>query len=361
MIDQIYWNSFNCIPQTGPQTFKKLTEGFSNMLEAWEASYQDLTACGVLPSVAKEIVKKRKVINPEEEWKKLEKTGIKMITIKHKEYPLLLKEIARPPAVLYWKGDWQALSVVTIAIVGTRKPTAYGREIATDLAGRLAQEKICIASGMALGIDGIAHKAALEKNGKTVAVLGSGLDILHPRTHERLAYEIIKNGGIVISEFPLGTAPLRYHFPIRNRIISGISVGCVVVEAGRQSGALITARFALEQNREVFAVPGSIYQKSSMGPNNLIKMGAKVVTGAEDILETLHLSAKIANSKENTIEADNPEEAKIIAIISLEPTHIDDIVAQSGLSTTVTNSTLTLMEMKGKVRNIGGMNYTLSR
>ncbi|MBU1951748.1 DNA-processing protein DprA [Patescibacteria group bacterium] len=361
MIDQIYWNSFNCILQTGPQTFKKLIDGFSSMQEAWEASYQDLTACGVLPTIAQKIVEQRIKIDPEKEWVKLERAGIKMITIQHKQYPLLLNEIARPPAVLYWKGDWQALATITIAIVGTRKPTAYGREIASDLAGRLAQEKICIASGMALGIDGVVHKAALENNGKTVAVLGSGIDILYPRTHERLAREIIEKGGIIISEFPHGTAPLKYHFPIRNRIISGISVGCVVVEAGKQSGALITARFALEQNREVFAVPGSIYQKSSIGPNNLIKMGAKVVTGPEDILETLHLSAKIVSQKENTIEADNPEEAKIIAIISLEPTHIDDIVTQSGLSATVTNSTLTLMEMKGKVKNIGGMNYTLSR
>jgi DNA processing protein len=359
MKNQIYWNSFNCIPQTGPKTFQRLIEGFSDMREAWHAPCQDLTACGVLPSVAKKIAERRKEIDPEKEWEKLEKAGCKMITIQHKEYPPLLKEISRPPAVLYWKGNWQALSAITIAIVGTRKPTSYGREIASDLASRLAQEKICISSGMALGIDGIAHKAVLENKGKTIAVLGSGLDVLHPRIHERLAYEIIESGGIVITEFPLGTAPLRYHFPIRNRIISGISMGCIVVEAGQKSGALITARFALEQNREVFAVPGSIFQKNSIGPNNLIKMGAKVVTGPEDILETLHLSTNIAYRQDNTIEADNPEEAKIIAIISLEPTHIDDIVVQSGLSATITNSTLTLMEMKGKVKNIGGMNYSL--
>ncbi|MFA6525237.1 MAG: DNA-processing protein DprA [Patescibacteria group bacterium] len=361
MIDQIYWNSLNCIPQIGPQTFKKLREGFTNMANAWNASYQEFVACGVSPNIAKAIVERRNSINPEKEWEKLERLEVRMITIVSDEYPRLLSEISRPPAVLYWQGNWDALSNLTIAIVGTRNPTSYGIQVAKDLAGELAKENICIVSGMALGIDGIVHKSALENKGKTAAVLGSGIDILHPRTHERLAKEIIENGGIILSEFPLGTAPLKYNFPIRNRIISGLSTGCVVIEAGQKSGALITARFALEQNREVFAVPGNIYQKNSLGPNNLIKMGARVVTGVNDILDTLNISIKVTEKEKGTIEADNPEEAKIIEVISMEPTHIDEIVENSGLPATVTNATLTMMEMKGKVRNIGGMNYVLSK
>ncbi|MFA6391579.1 MAG: DNA-processing protein DprA [Patescibacteria group bacterium] len=360
-MDQIFWNSFNCIPQVGPRTFKKLIAGFGNMENAWKATYLELCACGVLPKIAQIIVEKRCLINPTKEWEKLEKHGVKMITLESQAYPNLLKEISSPPAVLYWKGNRDALNKLTIAIVGTRNPTAYGREVAKDIAGNLAQEKICIASGMALGIDGIVHQAVLDNDGTTVAVLGSGLDILHPQTHTILAHEIIEKNGMIISEFPLGTAPLKYHFPIRNRIISGLSKGCVVIEAGQKSGALITARFALEQNREVFAVPGSIYQKSSVGPNNLIKMGARVVTSSDDILETLNISAKITRQVKSDVIADNPEEAKIFSAISSEPTHIDDIVTQSGLSATVTSSTLTLMEMKGKVRNIGGMNYVIAK
>ena len=331
------------------------------MADAWNTSYQELVACGISPNTAKAIIEKRNAINPEKEWEKLDQLGAKMITITSEQYPFLLSEISSPPAVLYWMGNWEALSHPTIAIVGTRNPTIYGIQVARDLAGELAKENICIVSGMALGIDGVVHKSALENNGKTVAVLGSGIDTLHPRTHERLAKEIIESGGIILSEFPLGTAPLKYNFPIRNRIISGLSTGCVVVEAGQKSGALITARFALEQNREVFAVPGTIYQKNSLGPNNLIKMGARVVTGVNDILDTLNISTKVAEKEEPIIEADNPEEAKIIEVISMEPTHIDEIVENSGLSATVTNSTLTMMEMKGKVRNIGGMNYILSK
>lgn len=331
------------------------------MADAWKASYQELVASGLNPKIVRAVIEMREQINPESEWERIEKTGTKMITIESEEYPALLREISRPPAVLYSRGDWEALSLPTVAIVGTRNPSIYGREVAKDLSGALVKENICLVSGLALGIDGVVHKSALENNGITAAVLGSGLDVIHPRMHERLAKEIIENGGIVLSEFPLGTPPLKHHFPIRNRIISGLSKGCMVIEAGQRSGALITARFALEQNREVFAVPGSIYQESSIGPNNLLKMGARVVTDVNDILYTLNISVSTPIRKKSVINADNPEEAKIIQILSSEPLHIDEIVQNSGLTATITNATLTMMEIKGMVRNIGGMNYVISK
>lgn len=361
MDDKIYWNSLNCIPQVGPQTFRKLRKYFADFSVAWKASYQELVASGINPKIAKVINEKRNMIDPMMEWEKMEKIGIKMTTIEDDDYPALLKEISSPPAIIYSLGNWKSLSLPKIAIVGTRNPSNYGREVAKDLSSMLAKENICLVSGLALGIDGIVHKSIIDNDGYTAAVLGSGLNIIHPRTNMKLANEIIEKDGIIISEFPLGTTPLKYHFPIRNRIISGLSSGCVIIEAGQKSGALITARYALEQNREVFAVPGSIYQEGSVGPNNLIKMGARVVTNVSDILSTLNLKTTYSNTKEEEIKTDNPDEANILRLLSSEPIHIDELVQNSGLSAETANAILTMMEIKGLIRNIGGMNYIISK
>jgi DNA processing protein len=284
-----------------------------------------------------------------------------ILNLNHPKYPKILKEIYNPPKVLYFLGNPDILEGINLAVVGTRKPTTYGRQTVFEIVSGLVQNGITIVSGLALGIDALAHQACLETGGKTIAVLGSGLDMIYPNANYFLAQKILKNNGCIISEYPEGTEPQKYHFPQRNRIISGLSLGTLIVEAPLDSGALITGKYALDQNREVFAIPGSIYSENSAGPNNLIKMGAKAVTEAKDILETLNIQMVenfMANQK---IIADSREEEILLKFLSKEPQHIDKIIEESKLKPSIVNSTLTLMEMKGKVKNLGGMNYVLGR
>ena len=211
------------------------------------------------------------------------------INLKHKNYPQLLKEIYDPPEKLYLLGKLKSKEKYPLAVVGTRRISSYGRQITMSLVKALSQAGLTIISGLALGTDGLAHQTALDVSGRTIAVLGSGLDIIYPSAHKKLAQEIIKSGGAVVSEYPLNTRPSKWTFPARNRIVAGMCLGTLVIEAPKRSGALITARFALEQGREVFAVPGSIYTENSAGCHILIKMGAKPVTKPEDILESFNL------------------------------------------------------------------------
>jgi len=274
----------------------------------------------------------------------------------------LLKEIYTPPALLYLRGKIEPRDEFSLGIVGTRKLSAYGQQATPFIAAELARAGLTIISGLAKGIDTLAHRAALSAGGRTIAVLGSGLNKtnIYPFSNRRLAEEISRKGA-VISEFPLGTQPLAQHFPQRNRIISGLSLGILVIEAPERSGALITAKDALEQNRDVFAIPGPIFAQNSFGTNNLIKMGAKLVGQANDILEELNLSLLTEpSSVDKKIIPDNQEEALILKQLSEEPIHIDKIIKQTKLSTAIVNSNLTLMEMKGKVRNLGGNNYVLT-
>ncbi|PIY96846.1 MAG: DNA-protecting protein DprA [Candidatus Kerfeldbacteria bacterium CG_4_10_14_0_8_um_filter_42_10] len=360
MSDQIYWNAFNLIPEIGPVTFRKLLNKYLFLQEAWQSPLEELKTCGISSKTVAKIAALRKSVDPIKEWEKLEKNGITVITLLDQAYPSLLKEIYDPPALLYIKGEIKK-DDLRLAIVGTRKASSYGQEAASELAGNLAKAGLIIVSGLALGIDALAHQATVQAKGKTIGVLACGLDLVYPRANYRLAEEILDTGGALISEYPLGTVALKHHFPIRNRIISGLSIGTLVIEAGEKSGALITARLALEQNREVFAVPGSIYNKNSEGPNNLIKMGARAVTKAEDILEPLNLKQLASSQEVRKIIADTKEEELILKSLPEEPIHIDQIVRNSGLSAPIVNSTLTLMEMKGKVRNLGGMHYVLAR
>jgi DNA processing protein len=293
---------------------------------------------------------------------KLAKENVSVITIKDEKYPKLLREIYNPPALLYYKGRLEE-DEFAIAVVGTRKCTSYGKQVTSEITRDLANNGITIVSGLALGIDTLAHQAALEVNEKTIAVLGSGLDAqnIYPVTNCHLAEKIIETGGTLISEHPLGTLPLKFNFPQRNRIIAGLTLGTLVVEAPLTSGALITAKFALEFNREVFAVPGSIYSENSAGPNNLIKMGAKAVASAADILEALNLQRAIEYVEAKKIVPDSKNEAILLEYLSKEPVHIDILIKQSKLDTATVNSTITMMEIKGKVRNLGGSQYVLAR
>lgn len=358
-----YFHAFNSLGEKiGPVRFKKLSGYFHNAQDAWSADVKDLVAAGLEENLAQEISLRRKNFNVEEEFEKILKQNIEVLTIEDENYPPLLREIYSPPYILYKKGEFSSQDNFSLAIVGSRKLTSYGQQVILRLARDLAQAGLTIVSGLALGIDALAHRQTLEAKGRTIAVLGSGIDetSVFPTSNRRLAQEII-NQGVVLSEYPPGTLALRHHFPARNRIISGLSLGTLVVEAAEKSGALITARHALEQNREVFAVPGPITSKNSIGPNNLIKLGAKAVTDAQDVLEEFNLQSLNKNLEAREILPDTREEALVLGVLQTEPVHIDKIAELTTLDAATINSVLSMMEIKGKIKNLGGMNYVRAR
>lgn len=355
------FNSFN--EQIGPMRFKKILGYFESAKNAWEqGSTADFMKAGLEESLAQEIILKRPQMDLEKEMQKLAKENIGIMTNLDEDYPKLLKEIYDPPYIMYIRGAFKPEDEFALAIVGTRKVSPYGQQVASQISRDLAQAGLTIVSGLAHGVDTHAHLAAVELQARTIAVVGSSLDSqsLFPPGNRRLAEQIIKNGA-VLSEYPLGSNALKHHFPARNRIISGLSLGTLVIEAPEKSGALLTANHALSQNREVFAIPGPIYSANSLGPNNLIKMGAKLVMAAQDILDELNLKSLVQNIQARQILPDSAQEALILEILSAEPVPVDKIVEVTKLETSVVNSTLSLMEMKGKVKNLGGMQYVLAR
>jgi len=363
MQDLKYWIGLNNFPKFGPVRFKKLINYFQDMQAAFKATSGELIKAGIEANIAQEFITARIEINPDDLIDRLAKEDIKAITIENKIYPKLLKELYTPPPLLYYKGNFDLKNDFTLAVVGARKYTNYGQQATTNIVKDLVYNNLTIVSGLALGIDALAHITALENNGKTVAVLGSGLDKqnIYPSQNRYLADKIISQNGLLISEFPPGTPPLRHHFPQRNRIISGLSLGTLIIEASEKSGALITAKYSLDQNREVFAVPGNIYSDTSSGTNRLIKMGARVVTSAEDIIETLNLDQAIAYIDNKKIIPETPEEEMLIAHLSHEPIHVDELTRLTKLDIAAINSTLAIMEMKGMVKNMGSMQYVLAR
>lgn len=363
MEDLKYWAALNCFSKFGFVRFNKINKYFKNKEEAFKASVQELARAGIEENIAQEFAVKRNEINPDKIMGELAGEKINLLTINDKKYPRLLKEIYNPPWLLYYKGNIDINNEFAFGVVGTRKASSYGRQVAESIVRDLVNNNLVIISGLALGIDAIAHETAVLSGGKTIAVLGTGLDrqSIYPAANRYLVDKIILSGGGIVSEFPLGTQPLRHNFPLRNRIIAGMSLGILVVEAGEKSGALITADLALEQNREVFAVPGNIYSEASKGPNKIIKYGAKVARSAEDIIEALNLAQATSYIDNKKIIPESPEEEKIISYLSHEPMHINDLVRLTELDTSVINSTLTIMEMKGMVRNLGAMMYVLAR
>lgn len=302
------------------------------------------------------------------EFSRLDLSGIKTIleekcitVLSHGQstYPYLLSEIPSPPPVLYIRGKIKILNSSALAVVGTRRPTAYGLAVTESLTETAARAGITIVSGLAYGIDARAHAVALRVGTPTIAVLGSGIEQIYPPEHRQLAQNIVDHGGAVISEFPLGAAPERYHFPQRNRIISGLSKAVLLVEAGYKSGALITAKFAVDQNREVLAVPGPITSAQSIGPNNWLRLGAKIAARPEDILEVFSLQQSSLRPAARATSND-PTEASILEILQSEQLHIDEIVRKSRLDTSVVTATLSILEIRGLVQHLGGMIYTLS-
>jgi DNA processing protein len=360
------WLALRRLPGVGTRTQFDLLEHFGSIEAIFTASRGQLE---------KTLVGKHEAINallagPDEnvlkselEW--LSEPGHYLLTWSDPDYPVLLREIPDPPLVLYVAGERQLLSARQLAIVGSRNPTPMGRENARAFAKSLAGAGLVITSGMALGVDGAAHRGALEAGGKTIAVAGTGLDRVYPARHRDLAHEIVKHGALV-SEFPLGTPPLPENFPVRNRIISGLSLGTLVVEAALQSGSLITARMANEQGREVFAIPGSIHAPQSRGCHALIRQGAKLVETAQDILEELGPLAGLAlqAAHENTPPPPrlNSTMVTLLEHIGHDPVSIDTLIERSGLTADAVSSMLLQMELNGLVSNCpGGKVQRISR
>jgi len=355
-----YWVGFNVIPGIGRVRFGRLLSYFGGLEKAWCADAAELKASGLDNKTIQTITAWRSRIDLDAEMEKLEQSGVKAIPQNDPLFPPRLKEIYDPPPVLYVRGSVIPSGEWYLAVVGTRRATMYGREVTERLVTDLVRSGITIVSGLARGIDTIAHRAALAAGGKTFAVLACGLDIIYPPENQKLAEEIMANGALV-SDYPIGVKPRAEHFPRRNRIMSGLALGTLVTEATEASGALITARMALEQDREVFAVPGSILSIASKGSNGLIREGAKAVLGVEDILEELNLSAIPRQLSLEGLVPENETESLLLKCLSEGPVHIDDLCRACSLPVSTVSSTLTLMELRGIVNQLGSMNYVAVR
>ncbi|MDP2919611.1 MAG: DNA-processing protein DprA [Dehalococcoidia bacterium] len=358
--DLKYWVGFSFIPSIGRVRFNQIESHFGDMESAWQAPPAELRKARLDDAVIRAINTWRPKISLDDEMEKLERYGVQVITWHDDIYPARLKEIYDYPPVLYIKGTLTAANEWCLAVVGTRRATAYGRQVTEELVTDLVRNNITIVSGLARGIDSIAHQSALDAGGRTIAVLASGLDIIYPAENLNMARRILENGAL-ISEYPPGIKPRADHFPRRNRILSGMSLGVLVTEAGEGSGALITANLALEQNRDVLAVPGSILSPASRGTNHLIQEGAKLVQTCQDILEELNLRAVAQQLEFKEIIPASETETALIQKLSAEPAHIDDICAGSGLPVATVSSTLAMMELKGMIRSVGNMSYVLAR
>ena len=368
--DTKFWVALSRVPQLGTVRFRRLESHFGRLENAWRASFNELKAAGIEDRLAREIVAARNDSSPDDEMAALERAEVMAVTWNEPGYPARLKEIADPPAVLYYKGTLLPIDDRSVAIVGTRSPTTYGREAAAALSRGLAEAGLTVVSGLALGIDGVAHRAALESGGRTIALLAGGLDRVYPKEHTAL-FRQVQEQGAVVSEQPLGVRPDRRSFPRRNRLISGMSLGSVVVEAAEGSGARWTVYHALDQDREVFCVPGSIFSPASAFTNRMIKEGAKLVTGITDILEELNMAGAVQGAKPSpkTLESapeqlplvladdEEPEEQALLGQLNDAPVHIDDIRRNTGLPITTVSSTLTMLELKGKIKQVGCMHY----
>ena len=353
-----YWRGCSLVPEIGPKRMSLLLQAFGSVQAAWEADDSQLRAAGLDPQPLSNLLRARQRLNLDAELAKVERAGAHLLVIDDDDYPPLLKPLPGAPFVLYARGTLTAQDHLALAIVGTRKASVYGRDAAAHFSKELARQGVTIVSGLAHGIDSVAHNTALEVGGRTIAVLGCGVDQVYPRDHADLARRIAECGAL-ISEFPIGTRPEPRHFPRRNRIISGLSLGVLVIEAPESSGALITASTAAEQGRDVFAIPGNIFSPSSAGANRLIQDGAKLVMTLEDILGEINVTyrnVEISAKAERIAPADGSETA-LLQYLGAEPIHIDDLVRLSGLPTSMVTSTLTILELKGIVGTVGHMQY----
>jgi DNA processing protein len=355
-----YWIGFNLVKGIGTVRLRALLNTFGDIKSAWEAPVDALRASGLSANLVENLVRLRSSVSLEKICDDIQAKGIEVITWEDPNYPERLREIDGSPPVLYLRGELKSEDEWAVAIVGTRRVTSYGRQATESIAGTLANSGVTVVSGLARGVDAIAHQAALEAGGRTLAVLGCGVDRVYPPEHRRLVEQISLNGAL-ISDYPLGTPPEGQNFPPRNRIIAGLSMAVVIVEAGQRSGALITANFAVEQGRDVFAVPGNIYAPQSKGTNRLIQQGAHPLLAPKDVLDALDLTMVTEHRAARAVLPANATEAQLFGLLGQESLHIDEIRAQADLPIEEVTATLALMELKGMVRQLGGMRYIAVR
>lgn len=362
MSDLKYWLGFNLVKGIGPAKLQALLDHFGDLGAAWQANRAQLERVGIDRRATDAFLETRAAVDLEQYQAQVEESGIEVLTWASESYPRYLREIPGAPPVLYVTGKLEEVDRWAVAVVGTRRLTAYGRQVTRELVRGLVRHQVTIISGLARGIDAISHRTAVEQSGRTIAVLGSGPDVIYPPENRDLARKIVlERKGAIISEYALGTPPDAKNFPPRNRLISGLSLGTIVIEAGERSGALITADFALEQGREVFAVPGNINSRASRGTNWLIQQGAKLVTCVEDVLEELNLTMVPQQAAAQTFLPESAEEAALLEHLSPQPVHVDELSRASGLPSAEVSSTLAMMELKGVVQQVGGMKYVLIR
>lgn len=370
------WLAISLTPGLGPTKSKKLVEHFGSPEAVFRASLTELESTGIQAVSAQALATGKSAELAREELARAAAAEAAIVSIDDPSYPPRLKEIYDPPLILYVRGNPEVLTRPGIAMVGTRHPTPYGSGMAERLASDLAAQGLTIISGMARGVDTASHRGSISAKGKTVAVFGTGVDVIYPKENSRLAEQILALGGALISEFPLGTFAAPQNFPIRNRIISGMSVGVLVVEAAEYSGTRITARCALEQNRDVFAVPGNVTNKNSWGPNTLIKQGAKLVATWEDVWEDLPTEVRLALTPPASPESSSaqsaslfpdeglpPHEKRILSLLKAdESTHIDELVEklETEMSSSEIFAALFELELAGKVKQMPGKNFVKS-
>ncbi len=360
MDDKRYWIGFTLVKGIGAVRFQRLLERFGDAESAWRAAPAELAGAGLSLKLIERLVAVREKADLSRLWDQIQSKGIQVLTWLDEAYPQRLKEIEQPPPVLYVRGELLPEDTWAVAIVGTRRVTPYGRQVTEEIASFLAANSVTVISGLARGVDALAHSAALKAGGRTLAVLGSGVDRIYPPENRAIAEKIFERGA-VLSDYAPGTPPESSNFPPRNRIISGLSMAVVVIEAGETSGALITAEFAAEQGREIFAVPGNILAPQSKGTNKLIQQGALPLLSASDIMQALNLT-RVGQHKaaRKALPADDVE-AKLLTAMGEEPLHVDEIRNQTGLPVEKVSATLVMMELKGMVRQVGNMHYVAVR
>lgn len=359
-MDRRYWVGFNFVKGIGPVRLQSLMGYFGNLEIAWKAPLEVLRAAGLGQKLAERVVQVRNDLDLEQVMKRLEKCNISVLTLDDADYPERLREIDQAPPVLYVRGTIISEDSWAVAIVGTRRVTSYGRQISEELGSFLAANGVTVVSGLARGVDAIAHDSALKAGGRTIAVLGCGIDRIYPPEHNKLSERIIANGA-VISDYAPGTPPDSINFPPRNRIIAGLSLATVVVEAGETSGALITAQFAVDQGREVFAVPGNILAPQSKGTNRLISQGAHPLLSGRDILDELQLRQVHSQQSVRRALPGDEIELKLLNLLTHEPLHMDELRARADMPIERVSATLVMMELKGLVRQVGNDNYVAVR
>ena len=362
------WLALTLTPGIAARLSARLLREYGSPEGVFRASLTGIESCNVPALAAQAIFKKQMFWRAEKEVDTLRKVGGKLVNWKDPEYPQSLLQIYDPPVMLYVRGDTGILNSPSLSIVGTRRPTVYGTQMAERIGRDLASRGLTIVSGLARGIDAIAHQGATAAGGRAIGVLGTGIDVCYPKENKKL-YEKVLERGAIISEFPTGSHPAPENFPVRNRIIAGMPLGVVIVEGKQYSGSLITARLAMEFGREVFGVPGNVTQEVSFAPNLLIKQGAKLVTNAEDVIEELPTPVRAALVKAEAVEAEQrnllvvdgltPVQRKLYELLSAEESrHIDDLVDTSGLNSSEVLATLFDLEMKGIIRQLPGKQFS---